>query len=147
VCKKCLSIRCSILPPHILDALASSNDPRLRGAGLSTQLVTAQLRGSRDILALGMTGAVSAGQKRRTIYDAREGSDLPGTLVRSEGQPEGPDIFVNEAYDYSGITYDFYRQVFKRNSVDERGMRLDSSVHYREDPREEYDNAFWVDSR
>jgi Zn-dependent metalloprotease len=46
---------------------------------------------------------------------------------------------VNEAYDYSGATYDFYSKVFGRTSVDDRGLRLDSSVHF----STQYDNAFW----
>ncbi|MGA2642119.1 MAG: M4 family metallopeptidase [Spirochaetia bacterium] len=127
----------------MLEALAASTDSRLRAIGLSTQLVTARLRGHREILNLGMPGAVPTGRKRRTIYDAKEGSSLPGTLVRSEGQADGADTTVNEAYEYSGVTYDFYHDVLERNSVDDRGMRLDSSVHYREDPSEEYDNAYW----
>ena len=135
--------KCYILPPHILDALALASDPQLRKIGLSTQLVTARLRGHRDILRKGFLGAVPAGQKRRTIYDAKEGRVLPGNLVRSEGQAAGPDVDVNEAYDYSGVTYDFYSQVFHRASVDGHGMGLDSSVHYREDPEEPFDNAYW----
>jgi Zn-dependent metalloprotease len=46
---------------------------------------------------------------------------------------------VSEAYRYSGSTYNFYKQVFDRKSIDSRGMRLDSTVHYGED----YNNAFW----
>ena len=33
----------------------------------------------------------------------------------------------------------FSRDVFNRNSIDTRGMKLDSTVHYGED----YNNAFW----
>jgi Zn-dependent metalloprotease len=43
--------------------------------------------------------------------------------------------------------YDFYSKVFGRNSVDDRGMRLDSSVHFREDTTEAFDNAFWNGSQ
>ncbi|MGH2538991.1 MAG: M4 family metallopeptidase, partial [Actinomycetota bacterium] len=35
--------------------------------------------------------------------------------------------------------YDFYREVLNRNSIDDQGMRLDSTVHYSVD----MDNAFW----
>jgi Zn-dependent metalloprotease len=51
----------------------------------------------------------------------------------------GPDPAVNEAYDHSGDTYDFYKEVFKRNSLDDRGMSLISSVHVGKN----YANAFW----
>jgi len=83
--------------------------------------------------------AVPAGMLRRTIYDAQNKENLPGKLVRGEGDPETKDAAVTEAYSYTGDTYNFYDQVFSRNSVDDRGMRLDSSVHY----SQQYDNAFW----
>jgi Zn-dependent metalloprotease len=80
-----------------------------------------------------------AGEKRRTVYDAQNGTDLPGTLVRGEGDPATDDVAVTEAYDGAGATYDFFNEVYERNSVDDRGLRLDSTVHYGEN----YDNAFW----
>jgi Zn-dependent metalloprotease len=64
-------------------------------------------------------------------------------LVRGEGDPPSSDLMVNEAYDGSGATYDFYQEVFDRNSIDDRGMRLDSTVHFGQD----YDNAFWDGSQ
>ena len=36
---------------------------------------------------------------------------------------------MNEAYDDSGATYDFYKTLFNRNSLDDAGMTLVSSVH------------------
>jgi Zn-dependent metalloprotease len=63
----------------------------------------------------------------------------PGQLVRSEGGVSTGDPTADEAYDGSGATYDLYQQVLGRNSIDDRGLRLDSSVHYMEG----YDNAFW----
>jgi Zn-dependent metalloprotease len=84
-----------------------------------------------------------AGVLRRTIYDAQQGSMLPGKLVRGEASAVSNDAAVDESYEASGDTYQFYDQVFGRRSVDGRGMRLDSTVHYREDPAEPFDNAFW----
>jgi Zn-dependent metalloprotease len=49
------------------------------------------------------------------------------------------DVAVNEAYKYSGDVYDFYKKFFSRNSLDDRGMSLISSVHLGTD----YNNAFW----
>jgi Zn-dependent metalloprotease len=81
----------------------------------------------------------AAEEKERRIFDAKRSDDLPGALVRAENDPPSDDPAVNEAYDGSGGTYDFFGQVFDRNSIDDNGMRLDSTVHYREG----YDNAFW----
>jgi len=75
----------------------------------------------------------------RTIFDAGNGESLPGTLVKSEGGKNRGGRTASEAYNYSGSTYNFYKEIFQRNSIDTRGMKLDSTVHYGED----YNNAFW----
>jgi Zn-dependent metalloprotease len=49
------------------------------------------------------------------------------------------DVAVNEAYDGLGATFDFYLNVYQRNSIDNAGLPLDASVHFDQD----YDNAFW----
>jgi Zn-dependent metalloprotease len=81
----------------------------------------------------------AGGGKERIIYDAKNGSSLPGTIVRREGDAGGTDAGVNEAYDGSGVTYDLFKNVYGRNSIDGNDMRLDSTVHYQKG----YDNAFW----
>lgn len=132
---------CTVIPSHMLRHLARYGAEHLRARALHTLEHSEHLRGQRAMLA-GL-GAVSlstpAGVKRRTIYDLSHHTRLPGTLVRGEGAPKSKDKDVNEAYDYSGATYDFYKQVFGRDSVDDKGLRLDSSVHYSTG----YDNAFW----
>ena len=50
--------------------------------------------------------------------------------MRSETQTGNFPVPVNEAFDYSGNTYDFYKEIFSRSSVDGKDMRLDSTVHY-----------------
>ena len=64
---------------------------------------------------------------------------MPGKLVRAETDPESTDVAVNEAFDGAGATYDLYFDVYDRNSIDDKGMRIDSTVHYGSG----YDNAFW----
>jgi Zn-dependent metalloprotease len=49
-----------------------------------------------------------AGQLERDIYDAKQTQELPGAQVRYEGQPSNGDVAVDEAYDYLGITHDFF---------------------------------------
>jgi len=127
---------CCILPPHILHKLAEHPEHRQRA--LRALAITERLRGRREVFAQFAAG-LSAGQKRRTIYDAQHQTDLPGVLIRGEGEDPSLDVAINEAYDFSGATYDFYQTAYNRNSVDGRGLRLDSTVHYDRD----YDNAFW----
>lgn len=49
------------------------------------------------------------------------------------------DQAVNDAYDALGATYDLYSDIFQRDSIDGRDMRLVASVHY----GKKFDNAFW----
>ena len=77
----------------------------------------------------------------RRIHDAenRSVNFLPGRLVRAEGDTEVGDLAVDEAYDYSGIVHDFYLERFERQSLDDHGMSLVSSVHV----GRRFANAFW----
>ncbi|MBD2742623.1 M4 family metallopeptidase [Coleofasciculus sp. FACHB-1120] len=122
----------------MLREVLQNGNPEQRAWAFQTLTTSEQFRGRR--LTVGnISFAVSAGEKRRTIFDAKNGSDLPGTLARSEGDPPSDDPAINEAYDGSGATYDLYEELFERNSIDDRGLRLDSTVHF----DVKYDNAFW----
>ncbi len=137
-----------ILPPHMLDEIIRNGTHEQRIIALETIAASDRLRSHRNVMtdrkarsnvgAAAMSGAVSAG-KQRTIYDVKNGSTLPGTKVRGEGDPAVADVAVNEAYDGSGVTYDLYKDIFARDSIDGSGLKLDSSVHYQKG----YDNAFW----
>ena len=133
---------CCIIPPHVLEKVAVNGSPEQRQWAFHTLNISAQLRGRRDVVG-GITFAAQPGEKRRTIYDAKNSEQLPGTIVRNEGSPASSDEMVNEAYDGAGATYDLYHEVFERNSVDDKGLRLDSTVHF----GKKYDNAFWNGSQ
>jgi Zn-dependent metalloprotease len=130
-----------ILPPHILRNIATNGTDAQKNLAIETIKSSARMRGQRQVLSEFAPAAfrVAVGGKERVIYDAKNGSSLPGTVVRKEGEAPNADVAVNEAYDGSGVTYDLYNDVYQRNSIDGNGMRLDSTVHYRVG----YDNAFW----
>ncbi|QLE45087.1 peptidase M4 family protein (plasmid) [Nostoc sp. C052] len=129
---------CCIVPPHILQNVVVNGNHQQRSWAFQTLNISAQFLGRRNVVG-NISFAPSAGEKRRTIYDAKYGQQLPGTLVRGEGDPPSSDAAVNEAYDAAGATYDLFHEIFDRNSVDDKGLRLDSTVHY----GVKYDNAFW----
>lgn len=134
-----------ILPPYLLERLAECSDARVRRRAVEAISQSEALRATRVALAgVGARAAIPSprSRKHRLIYDAKNGSfvDLPGTLVRQEGDKASKDPAVNEAYNHSGTTYDFYRRVFDRNSLDDRGMSLISSVHL----GRRLNNAFWT---
>ena len=133
-----------ILPPHILRAIVERGTPKQRAWALQTLAHSERMRGRRELLGdIATASAIHAAGKQRTVFDVKRGARLPGTPVRSEGEPAVKDAAVNEAYDGAGATYDLYHDVYGRNSVDDRGMPLVSSVHY----RIRYDNAFWDGSQ
>jgi Zn-dependent metalloprotease len=138
------SIFC-ILPPHVLLEIARNGTPEQRAAALEALGVDTTLRVNRMVFSLlgGARGrqdvSGASPQKRRTIYDAGQSQVLPGKTVRSESAAPVADASVNEAYDGLGDTFDFYLNVFQRNSIDNAGLPLDASVHY----GRKYDNAFW----
>ena len=134
------------LPPYILDRLVESEDAEIRQLAVKAIESAAQARAVRSTLrTMPMMAAIPspARTKHRLIYDMENRRpspwSLPGRLVRSEGDPPVADDAVNEAYDYSGIVYDFYSEIYGRNSLDNRGMSLISSVH----AGRRYNNAFW----
>lgn len=129
------------LPPHMLKNIATNGTENQKNQAIDTLKISAQMRGQRQALAdfQAATLRFAVGGKERIVYDAKNGSSLPGTIARRENDPPGADVAVNEAFDGSGITYDLYSNVYQRNSIDNNGMRLDSTVHYQTG----YDNAFW----
>ena len=130
-----------IVPPHMLEKLATEGTDAQREKALRTMEVSEQFRGVRiaakDFAPL--AAGVKAVGKQRIVYDANEGTSLPGTPARNEGDPSTGDDGVDEAYDGSGATYDLFKDVYGRDSINGTGMRLDSTVHFRKG----YDNAFW----
>lgn len=128
-----------IIPPYLLRRLLESEQSEVRQAALDTMLTTARLRGQREVRAY-FAGAAAPGNGRRTVFDCEEKSSLrTAALARSEDGPESVDESTNRAFDGLGLTRDFFREVFQRDSIDGRGMRLDGFVHF----GVKYNNAFW----
>ncbi len=131
---------CSVIPEHMMKQIVKNGDDTQKAWANKTLATSARLMMRRDVVAEIPVDAPSiTGILQRTIFDAQGVENLPGKLVRSEGNPEVKDIVANEAYDGAGATYELYNSVFKRNSVDDKGLRLDSTIHYGKG----YDNAFW----
>src|SRR5260370_7203625 len=133
---------CGVIPPHILSRVADAADEARHDARATLEQMR-ELAYARTMTLVNRSAVPSPkavpSRKRRNVYDAQFRTKLPGKLVMSEHKARGKDVEVNEAYDGSGATYDFYARVFGRDSIDNRGMRIDSSVHY----SRRFDNAMW----
>lgn len=142
-----INCTCHIIPPSMLRKLAlhPGTGAKERDALLASAEAAAFARGERSVvryLAFATPGAAGA-MKHRDIFDAAGKAKLTGKLVRTEGGPPASDLAANEAYDSTGKTYDFYMEILQRNSVDGRGLKLESTIHSGKAP----DNAFWNGSR
>ncbi len=80
--------------------------------------------------------------KYRKIYTANHGTSLPGTLLFTEGGSSS-DSAAMAAYNNLGHTYDFYKNVFGRDSYNGSGAQLIATVHYSSN----YNNAYWNGSQ
>jgi Zn-dependent metalloprotease len=128
-----------IVPPHVLDHLRQSGDLAVREAAYRTMLDTTLLRGQRFVRA-SLLGPGAPAEGRRTIFDCGSSTNLSDArLARTEQGEVSPDASVNRAFDGLGATRRFYAEALGRNSIDDRGMRLDGYVHR----GVRYNNAFW----
>jgi Zn-dependent metalloprotease len=131
-----------IVPGFILKRMANSRNKEVRRFAIDNIGPSAAMRAVRKkVSSMQFFAAIPspAGRKYRLIYNGGNLPDLPGNLVRSEGDPKHKDVSVNEAYNFSGYTYDFYKKLFDRNSLDNNGTSLLSTVH----TRRRFNNAFW----
>ena len=135
-----------ILPPYILDHIASNGTPDQRETALQTLVVDDAIRSLRAEMTLAPEVAgplpskkTASPKKHRTIYDAHGSQQLPGKTIRKEGSKPIGDAAADEAYDGLGATFDFYLDAYHRNSIDDAGAALNASVHFGVN----YDNAFW----
>jgi Zn-dependent metalloprotease len=136
---QCRCINC-ITPPHILKKLIDNSDSRIRDAALRTLLSTSRLRGERAVRGLLAPALATSTHGRRTVFDcANSNSVSSATVARTEDGPASADDSVNNAFDGLGSTRDFYKEVFDRDSIDGRGMRLNGYVHF----GSSFNNAFW----
>lgn len=136
--------RFCLIPPHILHEIAHRGSPEQRRFALDTLGADHSFRSNRQafqLLAKGarkfLAPAVPTAEASITIYDAHHRTRLPGKVI---GNPDGgKDVEAKEAHDGLLATFNFYWEVFKRDSIDGRGLPLIGSVHY----SKKYDNAFW----
>jgi Zn-dependent metalloprotease len=92
----------------------------------------ASLAGHQSGLALRATAVAKVPVEH--LFDCKHATTLPGTPVPNPADPAFKTVF-----DTTAKVAEFYKTVLGRNSVDNRGMDLVSSLNYDQD----YQNAFW----
>jgi len=132
---------CSVIPPHMLRHVAEHTDAEEKAVIEATLAQTERLREQREAPRAfrDVKPSPQLPPKGCNVYDTGHHHKLPGRLVLSDAKSGSTDAEAIEALLGSRATLAFYATVFGRNSVDGRGMRIDSSVHY----GNRFDNAMW----
>jgi len=134
------TVICTFIPPHIYDRMSESTDPHVQHAAKRGIELTTQLRDQRQNP---RPRTKSPQILHRKIYDAAAQTNIPGALIRAEAAKTSADIAAEQAYEGAGIVWHFYKSIFHRDSIDNAGMTLDSTVHYGAG----YNNAMWDGSQ
>lgn len=138
--------RCSIIPADVLDRLSRdpnlTDDERQHFADMATsERAWRQIRALQAPVQAAMRSlssqTVVAATPAITVYDCKNGTSLPGRAVAQPGT--SVDLTAQRAFTETTAVAEFYRAAFGRNSVDNLGMTLQSSIHY----GMRYNNAFW----
>src|SRR4051812_38882470 len=102
-------MRCTIVPPHVLErVLEHTDDSDLRARARRSLVIDAGNRVGRRLTLLTAPGeATAAVAPNRTIKDAKHREELPGDTVRTEGASATGDTTCDVAYDWLGVTFEF----------------------------------------
>lgn len=134
--------KCSIIPSEMLVRIFKEKGKESEIHLLRDIIQSEKMRARREVIgSLSAMFPMAAGTgKQRTVYDAKHSDDeIAAIVVRKEGDPPVSDNVVNEVYDGLGSTYDLYLDAYKRKSIDDRNMPLNSFVHW----LNHFNNAFW----
>jgi Zn-dependent metalloprotease len=142
---------CQIIPDEVLKRF--SNDPSLsadqRKHFANAALVGKQIRKLRTqsgkltavTASLGLVAGTIPAAPTITISDSQHNQTLPGIPVADP--TNSADGTTKRAAVETSAVADFYKTVFGRNSIDDAGITMASSVHYGIN----FNNAFWNGSR
>lgn len=80
---------------------------------------------------------------RTTTYPTTNFTDIDNNWTTAEFNNTNKDIGALDAHWGAEMTYDFWKNIFNRNSYDDNGTMLKSYVHYRSNANTSLVNAFW----
>ncbi|HEX6640786.1 MAG TPA: M4 family metallopeptidase [Thermoanaerobaculia bacterium] len=81
--------------------------------------------------------------RNRATYNGNHTTSLPGTLVLSETGGSTSDSAISIAHANAATSYDYYSSVHGRDSFNNAGAQIKSTVHHQVN----YNNAFWNGSQ
>jgi len=146
-----MSCTCFIVPADVLRKLAQDKklSARIRDGAENTAKVSTEVRKLRTQAAaltsaanpMGIAPMALAKSPAITVYDCKQQQNLPGSPIAKPANSS--DATAKRTYKETKAVATFYKNVFKRNSIDNAGMTMMSSIHYGRN----YDNAMWNGSQ
>ena len=145
---------CFIIPPKVLERFAQDKKlspqerqffvdaAKLEREWRKARAATARFANqARSILPTAVTAVAAAAPPSVLVFDCEHGITLPGTPVSNPGS--STDGAAKRVFDETKAVVNFYQTVFGRNSLDNAGMTLISSIHFSVN----YNNAGWNGSQ
>jgi Zn-dependent metalloprotease len=142
---------CFIIPRDVLTRLSQDSElaAELRKSMFDTAQISHEIRGLRaqaaqlTSVATAHSAALTelAAVPLVTVYDCHHTTTLPGTPVPNPGSSS--DATAKRTFGETTKVAKFYKDVFGRNSIDNHGMTMMSSIHF----GVKYNNAMWNGSQ
>lgn len=142
-----MNCTCFIVPKSVLERFANDKSltTEVRRAAFESSLLSDLLRGSRTQHAAFISASQTiaahledlAAEPESVVFDCKHTQTLPGRSVSNPGTSADPSSA--RACTQALRVAEFYQTIFKRNSVDNAGGTLVSSIHF----GRKYDNAMW----
>jgi Zn-dependent metalloprotease len=153
MCKKCRHPRNCIIPPYLSKRIEIARKIQGLDTNIESTMAEKRFRSKRKNLAMidapkrktmmFTHDTVPTNKPHLQVYDAEQLPITPGSLKWETGQAKPAEKDFLRAIDGAEKTWEFYFKLFNRRSIDNKGMMIIESLHYREDPRKLFDNAFW----
>ena len=145
-----MCVFCTIVPPDVLKRFSDDKSLKdeVRKSMRNTLALDGELRKlraqarnvSRASHSLSAIATIAA-SPAINVFDCKQSRSLPGSPIADPAKSS--DATVKRVFVNTSDVAKFYQTVFGRNSVDNAGMTLISSVHY----DVAYNNAFWNGSQ
>ena len=142
---------CFIIPQHVLERFAKDKKltaeqrqyfvdaAKVERAWRNARAARAKLAMQfRSILPTAVSAVAAAAPPAVLVFDCGHGTSLPGTPIANPGASS--DASAKRTFDETTAVVNFYQTIFGRNSLDNAGMTLLSSIHFSVN----YNNAGWT---
>jgi Zn-dependent metalloprotease len=137
-----------ILPPYMADKLSElsgdGKEPKADNQFRAKRKLLATIAPAKKQNSMAMAGIKPINKIYREVYDSGEMPLALGKLIYKEGQKTIPkDKDAKNVIEGAGNVWNFYKKLFNRNSLDNKGLGLIQTIRFRENQDEPFYNAFW----